>query len=86
MIHLNKHDILVDYQHGFRKIHSCETQLINTVEHLARSIDNRCQTDLLTLDFSKAFDKVAHNCLLLKNELLWYSGPTLTWMRSWLIE
>ena len=39
MIHLNKHDILVDYQHGFRKNHSCETQLINTVEHVARSID-----------------------------------------------
>ena len=86
MIHLNEHDILVDYQHGFRKNHSCETQLINTVEHLARSIDSRCQTDLLILDFSKAFDKVAHNRLLLKNELLWYSGPTLTWMRSWLIE
>ena len=86
MIHLNKHDILVDYQHCFRKNHSCETQLINTVEHLARSINNRCQTDLLILDFSKAFDKVAHNRLLLKMNSYGIRGPTLTWMRSWLIE
>ena len=73
MIHLNRHDILV---------HFCETQLINTVEHLARSIDNRCQTDLLILDFSKAFDKVAHNRLLLKMNYYGIRGPTLTWMRS----
>ena len=86
MIHLNKHDILVDYQHGFRKNHSCETQLINTVEHLARSIDSRCQTDFLILDFSKAFDKVTHNRLLLKMNYYGIRGPTLTWMRSWLIE
>ena len=36
MIHLNSFDILVDAQHGFRPGRSCETQLINTVEHLAR--------------------------------------------------
>ena len=36
MIHLNSFDILVDAQHGFRPGRSCETQLINTLEHLAR--------------------------------------------------
>ena len=86
MIHLNKHDILVDYQHGFRKNHSCETQLINTMKHLARSIDNRCEKDLLILDFSKAFDKAAHNRLPLKMNYYGIHGPILTWMRSWLIE
>ena len=41
-------------------------QLINTIEHLARSINNRNQTNLLILDFSKAFNTVAHKRLLLK--------------------
>ena len=30
------------------------------LEHLARSLNYRTQTDLLILDFSKAFDRVAH--------------------------
>ena len=33
---------------------------VNTVEHLAWSVNDRNQTDLLILDFSKAFDKIAH--------------------------
>ena len=53
MIHLNSFDILLDAQHGFRPGRSCEMQLINTVEHLARSVNDRNQTDLLILDFSK---------------------------------
>ena len=37
MIHLNSLSILVDAQHGFRPGRSFEMQLINTIEHLARS-------------------------------------------------
>ena len=68
MCHLELHDILVDYQHGFRKNRSCETQLINTIESITKSFDNGKQVDLLVLDFSKAFDTVPHNRLLLKLE------------------
>ena len=59
MSHLGNHNILVDYQHGFRKGRSCETQLINAIEDLSRSLNNRNQTGMLILDFSKAFDTVA---------------------------
>ena len=68
MNHFEKHKILVHYQHGFRKHHSCETQLINTLETITRSQDERKQTDLLVLDFSKAFDTVPHEGLLMKLE------------------
>ena len=85
MIHLNSFDILVDAQHGFRPGRSCETQLINTVEHLARSVNDRNQTDLLILDFSKAFDKVAHKRLLLKLEYYGIRGLVLAWIKAWLI-
>ena len=56
MQHLNNNNILLANQHGVRKDHSCETQLLLTVEVLARNIDNRDQTDMLILDFSKAVD------------------------------
>ena len=54
--HLDKHNILVEFQHGFRANHSCETQPLNTVEDLFRRLDRRKWTDLLILDFSNAFD------------------------------
>ena len=66
MDHLDQHNILVDYQHGFRKNHSCETQLISTLESISRSHDKKKQVDLIVLDFSKAFDTVAHQRLLQK--------------------
>ena len=56
MNHLDRHKILVKFQHGFRANHSCETQLLNPVEDLSRRLDRRKVTDLLILDFSKAFD------------------------------
>ena len=73
-------------QHGFRSDSSCETQLINTIEHLARSINYRNQTDLLILDFSKAFDTVSHKRLLLKLEYYGIRGHHLNWMQSWLLN
>ena len=51
----------------------------------ARSVNDRNQTDLLILDFSKAFDKVAHKRLLLKLEYYWIRGSVLAWIKAWLI-
>jgi hypothetical protein len=66
MNHLEDHNILADHQHGFRKHRSCETQPVNTVESIAKSLDHREQVDMLVLDFLKAFDTVPHQRLLLK--------------------
>jgi hypothetical protein len=64
--HLDKFNILTDAQHGFRKGRSCESQLITTIEDLAKSVDDSEQTDIILLDFAKAFDKVPHSRLLYK--------------------
>ena len=56
--HLDRHNILYDLQHGFRAKRSCETQLVMLVEDLARGCTDGKQTDLILLDFSKAFDNV----------------------------
>ena len=86
MTHLDAHNVLVDHQHGFRSNCSCETQLINTIEHLARSINDRNQTDLLILYFSKAFDTVAHKRMLLKLEYCGIRGHHIKWIQSWLLN
>ena len=54
MGHLDAHHVLVNYQHGFRRVHSRESQLNTIVEHLPRNVDHGKQTDVLLLDFSKA--------------------------------
>ena len=43
------------------------------------------QTDLILLDFSKAFDKVNHLKLLYKLQLHSVQGKTLGWIESFLI-
>ena len=56
--HLSVNNILIDEQHGFRKRLSCETQLISTIHDWAKAINLRKQTDVVLLDFKKAFDSV----------------------------
>ena len=84
MAHLGQQNILKDYQHGFRKGRSCETQLIITIEEIAKSLDNRSQVDLLILDFSKTFDTVPHARLLKKLEHYGINGSVNGWIKAWL--
>ena len=66
MSHLDTNQVLVNYQHGFRKKLSCDTQLICKVEEIARSLDKGEETDLIIMDFTKAFDSVPHQRPLVK--------------------
>jgi hypothetical protein len=51
-------------KHGFHKFSSCETQLIEFINDVIQNLDDGKQTDVLIMDFSKAFDKVSHNLLI----------------------
>ena len=73
MSHLDNQAILVDNQHGFRRGMSCETQLTELTHVLLTSMHNGRQTDMIVMDFSKAFDKVSHSKLI-----------SLDWIRSFL--
>ena len=64
--HLKNNKIASPLQHGSCNGHSCECQLISTVHDIMQNIDSKQQTDLVILDFSKAFDTVPHKKLLLK--------------------
>ena len=84
MGHLDAHHVLVNYQHGFRRGRSCESQLITIVELIARNLDHGKQTDVLLLDFSKAFDTVPHKRLLKKLDHYEICGQLIKRIESWL--
>ena len=82
--HLDSHQLLYDLQHGFRSKRSCETQLVMLMEDLSRNAIKGQQTDLILLDFSKAFDKVSHEKLLLKLHHCGVRGQVLRWVKAFL--
>ena len=45
------HHILSDFQHGFRKIRSCKSQFILTINDLARGLENSQQIDGILPDY-----------------------------------
>ena len=81
--------ILADSQHGFRSQRSCETQLVQLFHDLVSNLDralNRYhrQTDVIIMDFAKAFDKVPHRRLLYTLDYYGIRGSTHKWITSWL--
>ena len=84
--HLERHSKLTSLQHGFRSGHSCESQLIVTMHDIMQTFDQRIQTDMIILDFSKAFDTVPHRKLLYKLHNYGISGTTHAWISSFLTQ
>ena len=82
--HLDRHRILDPNQHGFRKGLSCETQLIQFVQELHSNTAQGKQVDAIVMDFSKAFDKVAHSRLLYKLDKYGIEGKTKNWIKDFL--
>lgn len=82
--HLDEQGVLYDLQHGFREKRSCETQLVMLVEDRTRGASVGKQTDLILLDFSKAFDKVNHSKLLWKLHSYGIRGRVLSWIKAFL--
>ena len=86
MSHLENNKILYNLQHGFRKARSCETQLIDFIQELAKSNNCSKQTDLIIMDFAKAFDKGSHCCLLYKLKFYGIQKDILNWNKAFLSD
>ena len=82
MKHLESFNIIAENQFGFREHHSCESQLLLTVNDIATAINNKLQVDLAVLNFSKAFNKVAHVRRLLELDYYGVRGSVLNWFKS----
>ena len=70
---------------AYMKGRSSVTQLLFCFNDWAKSRKKRNATDVILLDFSKAFDSVPHRRLPNKLERYGIDGPLLSWFQSFLI-
>ena len=84
--HLETNNLLYKHQHGFRKGRSCLTQLLAHIDNIMRNLLEGNDTDVVYLDYSKAFDKVDHEILLSKLKSYGIKGQLYTWIKSFLIN
>ncbi len=84
--HLEDNNILVDMQRGFRGHQSCETQLVTFVQELLDMMETVSLTDAIIMDFTKAFNKVPHQCLPRKLEYYGIKGHTHRWSQAFLSQ
>ena len=84
--YLEDNFLLSNKQHGFRKGRSCLTQLLSHYDAILRNLNSEDETDVIYLDFSKAFDKVNHGLLLKKLKHYGIGGKLLDWIREFLVN
>ena len=78
--------MLTPHQHGVRKGFSTETHLISVLVDWLSLLDKQTRTDVLLIDFSKAFDSVPHQRLLLKLNYSGITGNSLSWIENFLLD
>ena len=74
---------ITDVQHGFMQGRSTTTQLLSILHKVNNSLDSSVQTDIIYLDFSKAFDTVPHDLLIHKLPSFGICGNLLRWFSSY---
>ena len=78
---------LAESQHGFRAARSTTTALLPITESIARGFNKRkppTRTTVMALDFSKAFDTVPHDRLLLRVLQADLSNNMVRWVAAYL--
>ena len=82
--YLEKNNLFSSKQHGFRKGRSCLTQLLQHMDYLLENFLDNSETDVIYLDYAKAFDKVDHSILLNKIKAYGISGKLYEWIKQFL--
>ena len=79
--------LICEEQHGFMACRSTTTNLAVYTEIISKCFDDKAQLNAIYTDFSRAFDVVPHNLLLLKMERQFgISNNLLKWFHSYLTD
>ena len=84
--HLMKNQLISHVQHGFVKSRSSLTQHLTFLNELTTNFENNISSDVIYLDFSKAFDSVPHNKLLYVLKNLKIDHSILIWIEKYLLN
>ena len=80
--HISRNKTISCHQHGFQSRCSCISQLIECLNDWTDSLDNSLSTDVIYLDFAKAFDTVPHKRLIHKLRAYGIRGKILMWIKK----
>jgi hypothetical protein len=83
--YLHQNRLIYEYQSGFLPRHSTVHQLLEIYNNILNSLENKEANCFVFCDFSKAFDKVWHRCLLHKMKSYGITGNVIDWFSSYLI-
>lgn len=84
--HLDRYNILIPEQFGFRKNKSTEQATFNLTDKILEAINKKLQVGGIFCDLSKAFDCINHKILLQKLEYYGIKGIAYQWFESYLLN
>ena len=79
-------NIIMSLQHGFLRGRSCQSNLLIMLNFLTEAIDKGIITDVIYLDFAKAFDSVPCKRLIYKLSKYGITGNLLHWISDFLSQ
>ena len=84
--HMDKNNLHVKSQYGYKQFHSTETLMLKLVNDVLIGFDKNNATVVLLLDLSAAFDTVDSEKLLqILNKEIGITGTALKWFKSFLV-
>ena len=84
--YLEDHTLLSPHQYGFQASLSCTSQVIHLFHTWASALNKGKTSDVVFLDFGKAFDSVPHAYLNSKLQQYGIRGQILEWLSDFLLE
>ena len=82
--YLDDHEIIFNYQSGFRENHSTDFVLSFLNDKILKGFDKGLYTGMVLIDLQKAFDTIDHEILLQKMFFLGFSKSVINWFKCYL--